>query len=73
MDIQNELDKIAERITCMDDYETWVAFGADPQMDEVFDDETYLKFSEDAIESVQRVRYDVPYDEIINLVRSFHS
>lgn len=70
MDLDKELDKIAETITCLDDYQTWLAFTCDPQMDEVFDDDAYLRFSKDAVEAVKRVRYDVPYDEIINLAVS---
>ena len=70
MDIQKELDRIAAGITCMDDYETWLAFQADPQLDGFFDDETYLRYAKDAARAVRRIRYDVRYDEIIGMVVS---
>ena len=67
MDMQKELEKIEQSLPYMDTVQTWAAFRADPQMDEVFDDETYLRFSKDAAEAANRVRYDVPYNEIINM------
>ena len=68
MDMQHELDLIANELPYLDDIRTWEAFQADPQMDEFFDDETYLKFAKDAAKAVLRVHYDVPYDEIISMV-----
>ncbi len=70
MDMQKEFDRIAAGISCLDDYMTWVAFQADPQLEEFLDDETYVRFMEDAVKAAERVRYDLRYDEIIDLAVS---
>ena len=57
LDLDEELDRIAESHTYMDDHQTWLAILWDPQMKKVFNGLTYLQFARDAARSVKRVHY----------------
>lgn len=69
MNFERELDKIAAEFEYMDDRMIWEALQTGWHMNNL-DEETKLLYAKDAAQSARRVRYDVPYDEIIRILIS---
>lgn len=69
MNIDNELDKIADGLIYNVDYIAWNAFLADWHIND-FDDEKYLRFAQDAAESVRRIQYKASDEEAIKILLS---
>lgn len=69
MDIENELDKIAEEFIYTIDYIIWQAFLPNFYVNNL-DDETYLQYAKDAAKSVRFLQHKAPDDKKIKILVS---